>query len=67
MAGIMPQIPTGAYSPAKAALVMQGLLDSETVRPPLMPISDAEREGIRKALIYAGELESKVGAAKASS
>jgi hypothetical protein len=32
-----------------------------------MPISDAEREGIRKALIYAGELESKVGAAKASS
>jgi hypothetical protein len=32
-----------------------------------MPISDAEREGIRKALIHAGELESKVGAAKASS
>jgi 4-hydroxy-tetrahydrodipicolinate synthase len=51
----------------KAALVMQGLLGRETVRPPLMPISDAEREGIRKALIYAGELESKVGAAKASS
>jgi 4-hydroxy-tetrahydrodipicolinate synthase len=51
----------------KAALVMQGLLERETVRPPLMPISDVEREGIRKALIYAGELESKVGAAKASS
>ena len=52
---------------SKAALVMQGLLERETVRPPLMPISDAEREGIRKALIYAGELGSKVGAAKASS
>jgi 4-hydroxy-tetrahydrodipicolinate synthase len=51
----------------KAALVMQGLLERETVRPPLMPISDAEREGIRQALIHAGELESKVGAAKASS
>jgi 4-hydroxy-tetrahydrodipicolinate synthase len=51
----------------KAALVMQGLLERETVRPPLMTISDAEREGIRRAMIYAGELEQKVGAAKASS
>jgi 4-hydroxy-tetrahydrodipicolinate synthase len=51
----------------KAALVMQGLLDRETVRPPLLPITDAERDGIRKALIYAGELEQKIGAAKASS
>jgi 4-hydroxy-tetrahydrodipicolinate synthase len=51
----------------KAALVMQGLLERETVRPPLMPISEAERERIRKAMIHAGELEQKVGAAKASS
>jgi 4-hydroxy-tetrahydrodipicolinate synthase len=41
----------------KAALVMQGLLERETVRPPLLPISDGERAAIRKALIYAGELE----------
>jgi len=50
----------------KAALVMQGLLERETVRPPLLPISDAEREGIRRALVYAGELGQKVGATKAS-
>jgi 4-hydroxy-tetrahydrodipicolinate synthase len=46
----------------KAALVMQGILDRETVRPPLLPISAGEREGIRKALIFAGELGQKVGA-----
>lgn len=51
---------------AKAALVMQGTLERETVRPPLLPISDAERESIRAALVYAGELEQKVGAAKRS-
>lgn len=41
----------------KAALVMQGLLDRETVREPLLPISDAERERIRAAMSFAGELE----------
>jgi 4-hydroxy-tetrahydrodipicolinate synthase len=51
----------------KAALVMQGVLDRETVRPPLLPITDAERERIRKAMIFAGELDQKVGAARASS
>jgi 4-hydroxy-tetrahydrodipicolinate synthase len=51
----------------KAALVMQGILDRETVRPPLLPISAAEREGIRNALIFAGELGEKVGAAEPSS
>jgi 4-hydroxy-tetrahydrodipicolinate synthase len=51
----------------KAALVMQGILDRETVRPPLLPISDAERERIRQAMIFAGELSRQVGAAKASS
>jgi 4-hydroxy-tetrahydrodipicolinate synthase len=51
----------------KAALVMQGILGRETVRPPLLPITDAEREHIRKALIFAGELDQKVGAAEASS
>jgi 4-hydroxy-tetrahydrodipicolinate synthase len=51
----------------KAALVMQEILDRETVRPPLLPITDGERERIRKALIFAGELDQKVGAAKAAS
>jgi 4-hydroxy-tetrahydrodipicolinate synthase len=41
----------------KAALVMQGLLDRETVREPLLPISDAERERIHAAMSFAGELE----------
>ena len=50
----------------KAALVMQGILDRETVRPPLLPISAAERERIRAAMVFAGELEEKVGAAKAA-
>ncbi len=51
---------------AKAALVMQGIVDRETVRPPLLPISDAERERIRAAMIFAGELEKKRDAAQAS-
>ena len=42
---------------AKAALVMQGILDRETVRPPLLPISDAERSRIHEAMVFAGELE----------
>jgi 4-hydroxy-tetrahydrodipicolinate synthase len=42
---------------AKAALVMQGILARETVRPPLLPITDAERARIREALVFAGELE----------
>jgi 4-hydroxy-tetrahydrodipicolinate synthase len=51
---------------AKAALVMQGILDRETVRPPLLPISDAERKRIRAAMVFAGELEQKGDAAQAS-
>src|SRR5947209_14665284 len=50
---------------AKAALVMQGILDRETGRPPLLPIAEAERERIRVALVAAGELEEKGGEAKA--
>ncbi len=46
----------------KAALVMQGLLERDTVRPPLLPIPTSERERIRDAMVFAGELESKVGA-----
>jgi 4-hydroxy-tetrahydrodipicolinate synthase len=46
----------------KAALVMQGLLDRETVRPPLLPIPTSERERIRAAMVFAGELQPKVGA-----
>jgi dihydrodipicolinate synthase/N-acetylneuraminate lyase len=45
---------------------MQGIVDSEMVRPPLLPISDAERERIRAAMIFAGELEKKRDAAQAS-
>src|SRR5258708_3219995 len=51
---------------AKAALVMQGIVDRETVRPPLLPVSNAERERIRAAMIFAGELEQKGDAAQAS-
>jgi 4-hydroxy-tetrahydrodipicolinate synthase len=51
----------------KAALVMQGILDGETVRPPLLPISPAERDRIRSAMIFAGELDQNVAAAKVSS
>jgi 4-hydroxy-tetrahydrodipicolinate synthase len=51
---------------AKAALVMLGILDRETVRPPLLPISDAERKRIRAAMVYAGELGQKGDAAQAS-
>src|SRR5229473_8618293 len=50
----------------KAALVMQGIVDRETVRPPLLPVSNAERERIRAAMIFAGELEKKRDAAQAS-
>ena len=51
---------------AKAALVMQGILDRETVRPPLLPISDTERKRIRAAMVYAGELGQNGDAALAS-
>jgi 4-hydroxy-tetrahydrodipicolinate synthase len=50
----------------KAALVMQGILDRETVRPPLLPISAPERDRIREAMVHAGELADNVGAAKAA-
>jgi 4-hydroxy-tetrahydrodipicolinate synthase len=50
----------------KAALVMQGVLDREMVRPPLLSISQAERERIRKAMIFAGELDQTVRVAEAS-
>ncbi|HEY8797744.1 MAG TPA: dihydrodipicolinate synthase family protein [Candidatus Dormibacteraeota bacterium] len=41
---------------AKEALVMQGILPRATVREPLLPASQAERDAIRKAMIAAGEL-----------
>ncbi|MFQ5691836.1 MAG: dihydrodipicolinate synthase family protein [Nitrospinota bacterium] len=34
----------------KEVLVMQGVIERATVRPPLMPVPDAEREAIRRAL-----------------
>lgn len=34
----------------KEVLVMQGVIERATVRPPLMPVPDAERAAIRKAL-----------------
>jgi len=51
---------------AKAALVMQGILERETVRPPLLPLSDAERKRIRAAMVYARELDQNGDAAQAS-
>ena len=41
----------------KEALKMLGVLDNTTVRPPLLPISDADREIIRRALQAAGLLQ----------
>lgn len=45
---------------AKEALVMQGILERATVREPLLPVSDAERARVRKAMVHAGELEAVV-------
>jgi dihydrodipicolinate synthase/N-acetylneuraminate lyase len=40
----------------KEALVMLGVLRSAAVRPPLLPIADAERATIRRLLVHAGLL-----------
>jgi dihydrodipicolinate synthase/N-acetylneuraminate lyase len=40
----------------KEGLRMQGILSSAAVRPPLLPISDSEREEIRAALESLGLL-----------
>jgi 4-hydroxy-tetrahydrodipicolinate synthase len=45
---------------AKEALVMQGIIPRATVREPLLPISQADRQAIRKAMIAAGELAHSV-------
>jgi len=45
---------------AKEALVMQGIIPRATVREPLLPISQADRQAMRKALIAAGELAHSV-------
>ncbi len=42
----------------KEALRLLGVMDNVTVRPPLLPISDAERERVRQALERAGLLAS---------
>jgi len=42
----------------KEALVLQGILSSAAVRPPLLPISALERTQLREALVLAGEVES---------
>jgi 4-hydroxy-tetrahydrodipicolinate synthase len=47
---------------AKEALVMQGVLARATVRPPLLPIPDADRAAMRAAMIAAGELEAAAAA-----
>jgi 4-hydroxy-tetrahydrodipicolinate synthase len=44
----------------KEALKMLGILENTTVRPPLLPISEAEHETIRRALQNAGLLLSAV-------
>jgi 4-hydroxy-tetrahydrodipicolinate synthase len=45
---------------AKEALVMQGIIPRATVREPLLPISQADRQAMRKAMIAAGELAHSV-------
>jgi len=45
---------------AKEALVMQGILPRATVREPLLPASQDERDAMGKAMIAAGELASKL-------
>jgi 4-hydroxy-tetrahydrodipicolinate synthase len=45
--------------PAKAALKMMGVLDSDTVRSPLAPISPANRERLRAILKECGLLEGR--------
>jgi dihydrodipicolinate synthase/N-acetylneuraminate lyase len=41
---------------AKEALVMQGIIPRATVREPLLPISPADRQAMRDAMVAAGEL-----------
>jgi 4-hydroxy-tetrahydrodipicolinate synthase len=41
---------------AKEALVMQGIIPRATVREPLLPVSHADRESMRGAMVAAGEL-----------
>jgi 4-hydroxy-tetrahydrodipicolinate synthase len=43
-------------APAKAALQMMGVLESDTLRPPLAPMSDANREKLRGILKECGLL-----------
>jgi 4-hydroxy-tetrahydrodipicolinate synthase len=50
----------------KEALVMMGKLPRATVRPPLVKISQAEIERIRKALIAAGLLDRTGGSLRAA-
>ena len=45
---------------AKEALVMQGIIPRATVREPLLPISEVDRQAMRKAMIAAGELAHSV-------
>jgi len=49
--------PTSFVSKVKEALVMLGLLDRAVVRPPEVPVTEAERIAIRQALTAAGLLE----------
>jgi len=44
------------YSRMKEAMVLLGMLKNATVRPPLVPASEDERAGLRKALQAAGLL-----------
>jgi 4-hydroxy-tetrahydrodipicolinate synthase len=41
----------------KEALVMLGVLPNAYVRPPMLPLSRAERETVRRALVRAGQLK----------
>lgn len=57
MARMMWGPPLRDYRPRlKEALVMLGVLRSAAVRPPLLPVSDAERQTIRRLLVHSGLL-----------
>ncbi len=45
---------------AKEALVMQGIIPRAAVREPLLPISPADRQAMRDAMVAAGELAQNV-------
>jgi dihydrodipicolinate synthase/N-acetylneuraminate lyase len=49
---------------AKEALVMQGIIPRATVREPLLPVSQDDRQAMQAAMVAAGELAHTVTAGR---